>query len=51
MFEFKTAWRFLRNGGLMLADDVYSNEAFSDFVKISKPAYWTTFGGLGACRK
>ena len=51
MFEFKIAWFYLRKGGILLADDITGNNAFRDFVRISKPTYWTTFGGLGAIRK
>jgi hypothetical protein len=51
MFEFKAAWAFLKEGGILLADDITTNNSFKDFIKLKKPAYWTTFGGLGACRK
>lgn len=51
LFEFELAWFFLREGGVLLAGDVTTNNAFRDFVRMKKPAYWTTFGGLGACRK
>ena len=51
MFEFKTAYSFLRKGGILLADDITVNNAFRDFVRMNKPDYWTTFGGLGAVRK
>jgi len=51
IFEFKVAWFFLKKGGVLLADDATVNNAFRDFVRANKPAYWTTFGGLGAIRK
>jgi hypothetical protein len=51
MFEFKTAWCFLRKKGILLSDDITANNSFKDFIKLEKPAHWTTFGGLGACRK
>jgi predicted O-methyltransferase YrrM len=51
MLEFKVAWAFLKEGGILLADDITANNSFKDFIKLKKPAYWTTFGGLGACRK
>ncbi len=51
LFEFELAWSFLKKGGVLLADDITANNAFKDFVRMKKPAYWTTFGGLGACRR
>ncbi|MEM3573395.1 MAG: class I SAM-dependent methyltransferase [Nitrososphaeria archaeon] len=51
MFEFKAVWPFLREGGILLADDVTVNTAFKDFVNMKRPTYVTNFGGLGACRK
>jgi predicted O-methyltransferase YrrM len=51
MFEFKTAYSFLRKQGILLADDITANNAFRDFLRMNKPAYWTAFGGLGAVRK
>jgi predicted O-methyltransferase YrrM len=33
MFEFKTAWDYIRNKGCLLSDDITENSAFDDFVK------------------
>jgi predicted O-methyltransferase YrrM len=35
-FEFDLAWNHLRQGGLLISDDVHRNTAFSDFVKSRK---------------
>ncbi|MDE1818472.1 MAG: class I SAM-dependent methyltransferase [Thaumarchaeota archaeon] len=36
MFEFNTAWPYITNGGIILADDVNRNTAFDDFVNDHK---------------
>ncbi|GKS59007.1 hypothetical protein YTPLAS18_25340 [Nitrospira sp.] len=33
MFEYRTAWPFIKGGGLLLSDDIGWNEAFSEFVR------------------
>jgi len=33
VWEFRTSWRYLSRGGLLLSDDINSNSAFSDFSK------------------
>jgi predicted O-methyltransferase YrrM len=38
-FEFETVWPFLRKGGILIADDVGMNDAFSDFAMNVKPAF------------
>ena len=32
-FEYKTAWHFIKKGGVLLSDDVSSNSAFQHFAK------------------
>jgi len=50
-FEFRTAWRYLRDGGVLLSDDIYLNKAFEDFIKEANPTHISTFASLGALRK
>ena len=54
--EFKTAWPFLKKGGLLVAHDIRWNNAFFEFVQsvdrkyhILFPASWG--GGIGVIRK
>jgi predicted O-methyltransferase YrrM len=51
MFEYETAWRHMRNGGMLLSDDVHWNSAFNDFIRVKKPVRWMTFDGLGVAVK
>ena len=51
MFEYETAWPFLRRGGLLLSDDVHWNRAFRDFVRKSGSRRWMIFDGLGVAAK
>ena len=50
-FEFKLAWKYLSDKGILLSHDINVNDAFEDFKKEVNPAYTTTFGILGAMRK
>ena len=50
-FEFRTVWRYLRDGGVLLSDDIYMNKAFKDFIKEVNPSHIATFALLGALRK
>jgi predicted O-methyltransferase YrrM len=50
-FEYENAWAHLKNGGLLLSDDVHWNKAFQDFVKNTRPKRWIIFDGLGAIVK
>jgi len=36
MFEFEMVWPFLRNGGILISDDIVSNNAFKDFCNTKK---------------
>ena len=50
-FEFRTAWKYITNNGMLLSHDINANKAFEDFVKEVKPTYTAIFGMLGAIRK
>jgi hypothetical protein len=48
LFEFRTAWKFLRKGGILLSDDYEVNTAFMDFQREveRKPVYFFRVAGL-----
>ena len=49
-FEFKTAWPFIRSGGLLMSDDVFCHNAFQDFAKsVGRKAYY--IGNYGILKK
>jgi len=33
MFEYQTAWKYIKNGGLLISDDAKANSAFDDFAR------------------
>jgi predicted O-methyltransferase YrrM len=39
MFEFKTAWKYLKQPKIIISDDVNANNAFYDFAKFTKSRY------------
>jgi predicted O-methyltransferase YrrM len=52
LFEFRLAWRFLRKGGAILADNASWNTALSDFARelqLRPTLFW--FRDLGGLRK
>jgi len=50
MNEYGIAWSFLKDGGLLLSDDVRSNDAFLDFCdRINRRPI--IIGDIGAVRK
>jgi hypothetical protein len=56
MFEFETAWPYIRMGGLLISDDVFSNKAFQDFCRRVKAysiirCYVDSELGIGIIRK
>ena len=50
LFEYRTAWRRLRSGGLLVSDDVSWNRAFWAFTKLHR-ARFGTVGEVGVTRK
>ena len=51
MFEYETAWLYLKREGLLLSDDIHWNRAFYEFVKNKNPKRWILFDGLGAAMR
>ena len=51
MFEYETAWPYIKKGGLLLSDDIYWNKAFEHFARKHNPTRWKAFDGLGAMIK
>ena len=49
-FEYSTAWPHLRDGGLLLSDDILWNSAFHGFCRPLDRKY-VRIGGFGAVRK
>jgi hypothetical protein len=53
--EFQTVWPFLRTGGLLIADDVHTNDAFLDFAETVEGQAWVLprkkGGYIGLIRK
>ena len=50
LFEFRAAWRHLRPGGVLLADDVFWNPAFWAFTRFHRVPF-RHIGTIGATRK
>jgi len=48
MFEYQAVWPFLKEGGILLSDDVHRNKAFKDFISNRCLKRWIIFDGLGA---
>jgi predicted O-methyltransferase YrrM len=53
MFEFRTAWTFLKTGGIFLAHDVGRNDALFDFCQEVRYPWWNvrTYPVLAGLRK
>ncbi len=51
MWEFETVWRELSEGGVLLADDVGMNSAFTDFCERAGTSACVIDGRLGGARK
>lgn len=52
-FEFKTAWKKIKNGGILISDDINSNNAFKDFISVNRKHITkvVAFSKLGLIRK
>ena len=50
MFEYKTSWPHISNGGLLLSDDINWNKAFSKFCREQKRKYFS-YSGFGILKK
>lgn len=51
MFEFRAAWNYLKEGGILFSHDVDFNNAFPDLCRHVKPNCVARFAKLGAARK
>lgn len=51
MFEFVTAYPYLRSGGVLLVDDAQWNSAFEEFAKTVRPRQAGVVRGIGMLRK
>jgi predicted O-methyltransferase YrrM len=50
LFEFRTAWRHLRRGGVLVSDDVFWNPAFWLFTRVHRVPF-RHIGTMGVTRK
>jgi predicted O-methyltransferase YrrM len=50
-WEYKTAWRHIRKGGLLLSHDVSQNAAFRDFAKHVSEGYYYMLKNLGGIKR
>jgi predicted O-methyltransferase YrrM len=50
LFEFRTAWRHLRRGGVLVSDDVFWNPAFWLFTRLHRVPF-RHIGTMGVTRK
>ena len=50
-WEYKTAWEYLRKGGLLLSHDISQNSAFKDFAKYVSEGYYYMLRNLGGIKR
>ena len=51
-FEYMTAWPYLKEGGILVSDDIFWNAAFHKFCREQHRSYWYVRNcGFGATRK
>jgi len=51
MFEFRTVWPYLKEGGFLLSDDIKWNEAFDVFLSEIDAQFFVKSGSFGLIRK
>ena len=50
-WEYKTAWEYIRKGGLLLSHDISQNSAFRDFAKYVSEDYHYMLRNLGGIKR
>ena len=50
-WEYKTAWEYLRKGGLLLSHDISQNAAFKDFARYGSEDYHYMLRNLGGIKR
>ena len=50
-WEYKTAWEYLRKGGLLLSHDISQNAAFREFAKYVSENYYYMLRNLGGIKR
>lgn len=50
MFEYEEAWPFIRDGGLLVSDDIEKGDAFRDFAESKRIATETFARGIYGIR-
>ena len=50
-WEYKTAWEYIRKGGLLLSHDISQNAAFKDFAKHVSKEYYYMLRNLGGIKR
>ncbi|MCK4240369.1 MAG: class I SAM-dependent methyltransferase [Candidatus Atribacteria bacterium] len=50
-WEYKTAWKYLRKGGLLLSHDISQNAAFRDFARYGSEDYYYMLRNLGGIKR
>jgi hypothetical protein len=50
MWEYQTAWRYLKIGGVLLSHNIDANNAFPSFCRNTRDQFFY-FGGMGGIMK
>lgn len=51
LWEYKTVWRYLKEGGLLLSHDITKNSAFRDFTKNVAEQWYYTLGNTAGIKR